>query len=429
MIKSRLFLWLLLLSALTIFPGCWSQVEIEDLAIVRSLTIDYLPDRRAPFMVSLAVVRPADIAGGGDAGAGGSGESPTRLFAGVGATIDLALQQISQNLSRQLFLSHCEVVLISEDAARHGLHSVIDFILRNPEMRLSLWPLVVPGVAHDILVMTERLETTITDEILGLLAQSRKSSEADPQEAFKIIRQLSTPGQDTHIPVLRISPHIDEEIPELDEKRARQEHGPEQEDEETEEQNGQGAQELVEPKIELTLAGTAAFRGDVLAGFLDPVETRGFLWLANGVTQTIINVHDPTEPERKVSLLVSEANVKITPVINGDRIGFRVEILAEGDIASQRSQSDLSTPEMIKLLNSAMAAVIKIDIEKALQKMQELDTDLVGFGAMLNRTDPQTFRRLRDHWPEVFRELNFDIHVTANIRRTGQLSRPVPMNR
>ncbi|MBS4021999.1 MAG: Ger(x)C family spore germination protein [Dethiobacter sp.] len=426
--SRRLPICLLLLLPLFFLPGCWSQVEIDDLAIVRAIAIDYLPDRRAPFLVTMDVIRPGDIAGGGDAGGGGGGGgSPTRLFTGNGATIDLAIQQASFNISRRIFLSHNELVLVSEDMAKHGLHSVMDFIMRDNQMRLTNFVLVAPGMAHDILAAPERLETGIADEILGLLAQARTSSEADPQEAYRMQRQMSTPGQDTHAPVLRISPHLTEVIPEFREEMMEQ--GQDEGSQESQGQGAGGAEEQVVPQKELTLAGAAVFCGDVLRGFLDPIETRGFLLLKNGVKLAAIVVPDPLNPEKKVVLTVSRAQATITPVLSGGKVSFSIEVVAEGDLASQRSESDLSAPEMLKKLGSAKAAAIKIEIEKALQKLQELESDIVGFGAILNRSHPQVFREIGENWPQVFTQLEFDIHVTAHIRRTGQLSRPAPINR
>jgi hypothetical protein len=62
---------LILLLALTVFPmGCWDQVEVEQLAIIRAIAVDYLPGRKAPYLVTLSVQRPADVAGGEGGGGG-----------------------------------------------------------------------------------------------------------------------------------------------------------------------------------------------------------------------------------------------------------------------------------------------------------------------------------------------------------------------
>ncbi len=106
-----------------------------------------------------------------------------------------------------------------------------------------------------------------------------------------------------------------------------------------------------------------------------------------------------------------------------------MEVEAEGNLISQSSLADLSTPEMIEKLNSAKAGAIKAEMEKALQKMRQLETDVVGFGALLKRSEPKIFREVADRWPEIFVQIPVEIHVKANIRRTGMQTNPARITR
>lgn len=408
------------LLCLVLLPGCWNRVEIDELAIVRAVAVDYLPGRKAPYFVTLSVIKPGQFASGD----GGGGANPTVLFSGVGATIELAIQQASFTISRRIYLSHNEVLLLGEEAARHGLHDILDFILRSSQMRLTNFLLVVPGMAHEALHVKERLEGGITDEILGLVRQAQVSSEANPQELFKILRQLSTPGQEACVAVLRVGIVPEKVLPQVEEADKQMEN----------QKNGSNKQEgggetETEPKQQLVLAGTAVFRGGRLAGFLNEIETRGFLWLTNGVKRGIIEVHDPQDPEETVGLGIIRAEAKITPSMEKGKISFLVEVEEEGDIFSQTGPSDTSSPEVIKLLNSAKAGAIKEEIEKALYKLQDLGTDIVGFGAALNRRYPREFAKLGGQWPEIFRGVEIEVRVTANVRRSGLLSRPARISR
>jgi spore germination protein KC len=405
-----------------LLPGCWDREEIEDLAIVRALAVDYLGGGRlAPFLVTLSVIRPQDIASGGsDGGGGGGGGSAVRLYLGTGATIDLAIQQASFGLARRIFLSHNELVLVGEEAARQGIFNITDFIMRNQEMRLTNQILIVPGLAHDVLEVQERLESSVADEILGLIKQAQETSEADPQQTFVLMRRLSSPGIEAYAPLLKVSPSMVETIPELLDPQKQQGGGGD-----SGQGGGGGPPEERIPEEVLHLTGTAVFRGDTLAGYLNHIETRGFLWLTGGTTRGVITLHDPLDPDRHVNTSIIRSFVTITPQVRDGRISFRVEIEEEGDIISQTGLTDLATPEMIRLLNSAKAAAIKVEIEKALARLQEMGTDIVGFGAALRRKDYKTWQKVGEQWPEIFRDLEIEVHVNAHIRRTGLLSRPV----
>jgi spore germination protein KC len=342
------------------------------------------------------------------------GGKPKVIYSGVGTSLDLALQQASFSISRDLFLSHTELFILGEELGRHGLTHVFDFIIRNPQVRVDTNILMVKGMAQKALTVPEQLEKTIGEEVLGLIRQAKESSEADPQKTFQILRQMATPGQDAHTTVLDIGPPLMAE-------------GQPQEGQAGGEGGG-GGEESGSQEI-LSLGGLAVFNGEKLAGFLDHIETRGFLWLTGEVQEGIIAIHDPENPDKTVSLLVARMSTKITPVVEGDTVSFRVEVEEEGDILSQESTADLTTEEMLAKLNSAKAGAIKQEIEKALQKLQELESDIVGFGTILNRKDPKTFNKFADRWPQVFRELNVEVHVISQIRRTGQHSYPTRAKR
>lgn len=415
---TKLTLFLLIVFIVFFIPGCWDQAEIENLAIVRTISIDYIPGERAPYFVTLVVIRPGDMAAGGEGG--GSEGSPTRLYSGTGASIDLAMQEATFSLTRELFLAHTEVVLIGEEAARQGIYPVFDFILRNEQLRLTNFILIIPDTAHKILIHKEQLETGISEEILGLIGQTEKTSEAITNEMFVMLRYMSTPGQDAYTAVLNVAPQPKTVIPEIEAEVRDDESG-----------GGEGEGEKgseVEPPEILTLSGIAVFRGEKLAGYLNHVESRAFIWLNGGSAHSVIAVPDPMDPKETVNIRIIRSQTKVIPEIKNGQVSFRVELEAEGDIISQSSFNDLSTIPMIKKVNSSTSAVIKKEMEKTLQVVQGMETDIMGYGAAVYRKDPKLFGELSP-WSETFRNVTVDIHVTAQIRRTGQQSRPIPLNR
>ncbi|HHX75530.1 MAG TPA: Ger(x)C family spore germination protein [Firmicutes bacterium] len=420
MTARRICAVILIIFLLLLIPGCWDQREIEQLAIVRAIAVDYLPGRKAPYLVTMVVLRPADLAGGESGGGSGGGSQPLQLFSGVGASIDLAITQTTTALSRRVYLSHAELVLVGEELARTGITPVLDFIIRYPEIRNSVYLMFVPGRAQQVLPVPERLEEAVVSEMLGLLKNAEQIPFSDPQRAFEFLRDLLRHGQEPFLAVMQAPPPLEATLPELQqvkESAGGRQNGGQGEGGGQGTSPGGGQQE--EEKV-LTVAGTAAFKNDKLAGIMDARETRGYLWFTGNVRNAVIAVHDPGQPEAVISMLVTRAQTKITPVVKGDKVSFRVEVDTEGDISSQNTTTNLNTPEILRKLNSAIAGAVKVEMEQALQKMQSLETDLVGFGAILGRKEPKLFGKLHKKWPRFFRTLEVDITVKANIRRTGQ---------
>ncbi|MCL4464284.1 MAG: Ger(x)C family spore germination protein [Firmicutes bacterium] len=407
--KRRNYILAALLACSLIFTsGCWDQVEIEDLAIVRAIAIDYLPGRRAPYLVTLAIKRPAAM---GQQEGGGGGEQVV-FYAGVGASIALAIEQAATHIPRRIFLTHNDLVIVGEQLAKHGLLPVLDFVVRNPDMRLSAFLLIAKGTGQELLHTAERLEGSITEEIHGLIDQAEDAAETQPVPIFRFLRKITTPGEEAYTVVIQASPLPKDKLPAANGEGAQAGEG-----------GGNGGGGAKQEKS-LALAGMAVFRSDRLAGILNHSEARGKLWLAGMTTRGIMAVDDPVHPEETVTLSLTRSQTKITPSVQAGRISFRVEVEAEGDLISQSSQADLSTAEMIEKLNSAKAGAIKVEMEKALQKMRQLETDVVGFGAILKRREPKIFREVADRWPEIFVEVPVEILVKANIRRTGLQAKP-----
>ncbi|MBS3948102.1 MAG: Ger(x)C family spore germination protein [Dethiobacter sp.] len=413
-------LLLLLAAGLLFLTGCWSRVEIEQLAIVRCLAIDYLAGQQEPHLVTLAVARPAAIPAGD--GGGGTGGGAVQVFSGTGASLELALSNAALSLPRYAYFTHNEVVLIGEEAARRGLQETVDLVFRFHQMRLNNLLLLVPGIAHNVLLASGRLEAALPEEILGLLEQARLRSEGDPLEVYHILRQTVTEGQEAHLAVLRLEPPPELALPEIaaEKKPAGGQGG------------GAGAgqrEEAAPPPEVLSMDGTAVFRNDKLAGFLTPRETRGYLLLAGRIRRGQLTVPDPLVPDKSVNLGILRGKSNITPRLEAGRLSFLVEAELEGDLLSQESPENLSTPEMLEKLGAAKEHALKAEMEQTLRRLQEMEADLVGFGTILWRQNPQAFRELADRWPQVFRHLEVEIRVQAHLRRTGLLSRPVPVLR
>lgn len=174
---------------------------------------------------------------------------------------------------------------------------------------------------------------------------------------------MTTPGEEAHTVVITTLPLPEDKIPELKSQSAGGGAG----------EGGQGGgnnEGGAKQKKSLALDGMAVFRGDRLAGILERREARGKLWLAGKTARGTMAVHDPVHPEQTVTLSLTRSQTKITPSVKDGRISFKVEVEAEGDLISQSSQADLTTPELIEKLNSAMSGAIKVEMEKALQKMR-----------------------------------------------------------
>ena len=61
----------------------------------------------------------------------------------------------------------------------------------------------------------------------------------------------------------------------------------------------------------------------------------------------------------------------------------------------------------------------------ALNKAQELNADVFGFGEALHRKYPKQWKELEKDWDEIFPELEVEIVVETQVSRSGISIKPI----
>ncbi|HWI53988.1 MAG TPA: Ger(x)C family spore germination protein, partial [Symbiobacteriaceae bacterium] len=124
-----------LLGALLLLTGCWSRVEVNDLAIVSLVGIDRTPEGEIELWINVVVPARAGGAPGAGAPTGQPG-NPFIMLNARGKTILHAATRLQRQLPRRLFWAHARVILLGERLARDGSLPAVDFLTRHRELRL-----------------------------------------------------------------------------------------------------------------------------------------------------------------------------------------------------------------------------------------------------------------------------------------------------
>lgn len=104
--------------------GCWDRTEINDLAIVLATGVDYKDDK---VELTAQIFIPRKGGGGDSTSGGGSPSGVTLIRTAEGRTIAESLNRLQRKVARNMFWGHCEVIVLSEAAGKHGIREYIDF--------------------------------------------------------------------------------------------------------------------------------------------------------------------------------------------------------------------------------------------------------------------------------------------------------------
>ncbi|MEG6614890.1 Ger(x)C family spore germination protein [Peptococcaceae bacterium 1198_IL3148] len=387
--------------------ACWDKVEVEQLAIVLAIALDKGEDGNIEVIVQ--TINPTGLTGGGGGGmggGGGGGDGPAayRNFADQGKTIFEAVRGMSSSIPRELYFSHNQVIIISEQLAREGVVDLMDFFDRNPQIRRNNWVIISSAQTDQsqLLEAANPLEISPAGRIVEIILEQDREPVYAPTQLGDFLEMLADTGMSAYTAGVDLA---------LNRAVVPTKTGAE------------GGQ--VNPQ-DINLSGTAIFDKGRMVGWLGERETRGLLWVREGL-QGGIYTFGLGGQENNVSLEIINSSSDMSPTVTaeGDII-FNINIKTEANVAESRVYVDYSEPENLIRIEQLLANEIKQDIEMALETaQQEHHVDVFGFGGAVYRHYPQYWKQISDQWYEILPNVEVVINVQTEIPRTGLVSKPI----
>ena len=400
------FLRLGLVLLALLLTGCVESAEVNRLALIDLLALDAAPN--GEILVTAQVIMPTRLGVGPASIAEGA---PFFLAQARGRTVAEALANLQKRVPRQLFLEHLQMLVLGDELARRGLFPVVDFLIRNREVRTDLLVAVTPGTGAELLNIASPLPA-VPGEAWAELVRNERLVVSSVRNLFVAM------GEEGMEPVLTaIAPSVVQEPG--------------------------GGSDLGD----MELIGAGVLRGDRLAGYLDRNEAVGLQLLLNDRPRAVVSleaadvlarleggraVPDPAvqtggehgiHPRDLVSLRLQRADTSLTPVA-ADPPTLRFSARLVMDVVNATALLDDQHPEVASALEQAAAETFRGYVDAALRRMQELNADAAGLGASFRRGRPEWWRTMRDHWPELFPRVQLDYDIKVDVVRTGLATRP-----
>ncbi len=375
---------LLLLLFVTLFAtGCWNRRELDRIAIVSAVAIDIGEDKKVKLTVQIIKAGAIKAAGEG----GSAQEKPVLLLTSSGDTVFEAVRNFVDKSGRKLFWSHTMLIVLGEKMAREGILPVLDWFIRDHEMFLLTWVVVAKGEGGEVLKGDPGLEKIQASHLDRMIKDYGALSKSVAVNLLDVSNMVACEA--TH-PVIGM----------LSKK-------------ESGEENKKGV---------YSLRGAGVFRKDKLIGWLNPAETRGYLWIRGRAKSGIITITSPEQKDKLISLEVIKAESKIKPQLEDGKIKYTLEVSVESNLGEQMSQEELANPEMFSVLEEEQRKAVEKEISATISKAQEeFKVNILGLGAATMRKLPTEWKKLKEHWEEEFPQAEVQVKVDSKLRHTGML--------
>lgn len=384
--KIKIFLFLFITLLLT---GCGNYRELNDLAITTGIAFDIKDDQYiVSYMVANSNKAETDSK---------SSETKITVYEGIGNTISSAYMDLNSKNPKIPYISHLEVVIISEDLAKKGMLEALDFLMRNPESRKEFYIVLSKNVEAGTLLKTLAPLESFPSQNIAEIIKSNKDDQSTiiMQKYSDVITDLIDEG---------VEPIIN---------------GIELEGNKEEGQN-QESLEKATPSATMKIDTIGIFKKDKLLGWANHDETVGINIINNSAGFVLLETK--CDDKYMTSTL---KDIKTEPIITFENNipKIKLKIKADGAILEMQCKRNLEEKEVMKELEKEFNDRLKRIIYDTINLVQhEYRSDIFGFGNYIYKNNLKKWNTIKNKWDdEIFTNIAIDVDVNINLNNKGSL--------
>jgi spore germination protein KC len=360
--------------------GCGSQRELNSLMIVMGIGFDKDTENPSNLLLTSQLVLPEVLKAQGQ----GSTEKPYWNIQSSGEGTFDAIRAYSNKISSILYIAHTQVFIFGRSLAETGLYEPFDFFARAKETRPNTLLLISDTTAADLLNTDAPINQMPAMNLSKVVSAQKFTGETKEVTVLDYINTVLSKTTSFVAPLGCIRIEDKKKIP--------------------------------------YVKGFAVFKGDKMVGEFTPEQSRGLMWVKDWVQSGIINID---VGGGHASLEISDAQSKVTPKIEGEKITIKLEIQASCTMGQQTTKENMATEENVKKMNKLAEQVIINEIYQSFEKAKQLNTDVFGFGEKINQTGTRQWPDMEKKWDTIFPKIDLQISVKAKITATGVIEKPV----
>jgi len=382
---------------LFLVTGCWDQNEIEERGFVIGAAVDMVEEQTDDsggemfekelgnkYKLTYQFVVPGNFTGGGggQSGGGASEGKPFLNLTAEGTAIHQITRRMATETSRKPYLEHIHLIVLSEELSRKGhLKDVMDFFVRDHEMRRVAKVMVSEGEARKTLEISPQHEKMPVLFIESLSENIVKHSTSLPPINIGDVHRYLLKGNSFAIPRIVVK-------------------------------NNKGA-----------LLGAAIFnsQGQKMIGTLNESETLGMNFITEKAKSAILEF---LMNGQLVAFEIKSAKSQIeADVSDKDQIKFTVKINVEGNVGELYGDLALENQSVLSEIEEKTAKEIERITDRVIDKVQKkYKADVFELGAYLKQEYYKTWKQVNKEWDKggnYFSKSVIDVQVNVEVRQIG----------
>lgn len=312
---------IILISLIFLTSGCYDYVELNNLSIISGISIDYVDDK---FLVGYEILN--EQKQGTDATTKG-----TIIVEGKGKNIAEAFLNTAKETPKKPYYAHLKTLIISEEIATNKLENIIDFFLRNTDIRSEFNTVIAKDTdALDMLSSNNKNQPVISDLIETLLNSNKYYKNNTSTAPFEeMVTDILIYGNEAEMAVIEKSGNT------------------------------------------LSVRGIGIFNEYKLQGILTPEESITY----NVLTGNVLNASYTTScDENSITLGIYKSKPEIK--VADKKIDINLKLF--GSVIESNCDYNFKDSKTYDKLNKEYAELIKKKVYEFINTTKTLDSDILG---------------------------------------------------
>lgn len=386
---------------LTLLSGCYDARGIEELAYATAIGLDVSENNMLNLTIQISLPN-----SGTSPDSGSSQSNKTDITTVECSSINAGISLMNSYISKEVNLSHCKVIIISEELAEQGISEYIDTLANNIEIRPNCNIIISRCPAKDFIENASPTIETLTARYYEVALKSHEYT--GYTTATKFVDFVSN-VKNSAIQASAILGGVSTDDSKL----------PSTSDISSTSDDMYKADDMpIQNSNTVETFGTAVFYDDKLIGELNGLETICNLLITNSLNSCTISVPDVSNVNSNIDLHINrKQKTKVDVEFINNSPYITVEVFIEGYGLSLTDNTNYNSSQYLNELNQSTEEYLKLQLENYLYKTsKEFNSDISGFGKHALSKYLTISDWLSSNWLDNYKNAFFDVKVTANIK-------------
>ena len=411
---KKFFIWIIIFCTIFIFTytfsASYNSQNIDRLDYIIAIGIDKSPDN-----TNLQVSFEFTDLGAFSESDSEQGSKPI-IDTVVAPSISESINLMNAYAGKQVNLSHCKVVVFSEDVARDGILEEVTYLMNSPQIRPTTNIIIASDKAKDYIEnSTSSLEGILT-KYYDLFPTSAEYTGYTSNILLSRFYQNLTSDESGAIAILGTKSKSAKKNSSSQEEDTSNSTKQEVSNNTSLESIATG-ENIVEGDRGTENIGLAVFNKDKYIGNLSAIETLCYTLIEEEVDNFSVCIDHPTNPDKKIDVSVSSLepnNVKVDISKDNPIITIKLNLTAKA-LTGQNSL-DFSDKDTLNSVNSALKEFLTSKMKNFLYKTsKEYGCDINGFYRLVK----QKFLTIPEYdnynWEEMYKKADFNVEIDSDV--------------